>query len=365
MPPKLDTLDRDGLQPFLAHRLGAVEAVTERFYQTHGSLYAQFGQRGRDACRQDLNFHLEFLRPVLEFGMVQPMIEYLDWLDSVLVSRAIPSDHLAQSLDWLGDYFRAQLAPEQGAVVSAALAAARDGFLDRAKRPPLPMKAPKAWPEAAAFEAALLRGDQGQALDLMNGCLDRGSSLIEVERHIIQPSLYRIGEGWQTNRVTVAQEHMATAIVQSVMTTGLLRSPPPAPVGKRVLLACVEGNHHAVGARMVCDAFQLAGWEVDYLGADMPTPALVRHAVEGKFDLIGLSVSFPQQLRVVRDIVEQLTQRLGADRPPIIIGGIAINRFDRLAQLVGADASCADAQSAVSYAGQAPGERRPHALAHA
>jgi hypothetical protein len=32
-----------------------------------GSAYAQFGPRGRDAWREDLTFHLEFLKPVLKF----------------------------------------------------------------------------------------------------------------------------------------------------------------------------------------------------------------------------------------------------------------------------------------------------------
>ena len=99
------------------------------------------------------------------------------------------------------------------------------------------------------------------------------------------PSLYRIGEKWQANKVSVAQEHIASAIVQLAMTAGLLRSQPPPMVGKRVLLACVAANNHAIGLRMVSDAFQLAGWEVQYLGADVPTSALVGQVVEWKPDL--------------------------------------------------------------------------------
>ena len=91
----------------------------------------------------------------------------------------------------------------------------------------------------------------------MNRCMDSGQNLVDVELHIIQPAMYQIGEKWQANQVTVAQEHIATAIVQSVMTAALLRSTPPAPIGKRVLLACVAGNHHTVGLRMVADRFNL------------------------------------------------------------------------------------------------------------
>jgi methanogenic corrinoid protein MtbC1 len=120
-----------------------------------------------------------------------------------------------------------------------------------------------------------------------------------------------------------------------------------------VLLACVEGNNHTIGLRMVSDAFQLAGWDVQYLGASVPTRALVGQAAEWKPDLIGLSVSFAQQLRAVKEVVAQLGDRLGNTRPAVIIGGLAINRFNRLAKMVGADSWSADAAAAVVYANQA------------
>ena len=49
---QLATLDAGGLQRFEALRREAVEAVTERFYATHGADYEQFGDRGRQAFRR-------------------------------------------------------------------------------------------------------------------------------------------------------------------------------------------------------------------------------------------------------------------------------------------------------------------------
>jgi methanogenic corrinoid protein MtbC1 len=276
----LQTLDAAGLLRFQQIQNEAVNAVTERFYATLGSAYERFGPSGRKACREDLAFHLEFLRPVLEFGLLKPMVDYLRWLDSVLAARTIPSEHLALSLDWLAEFFAGQMAAADAAIVVAALQAARRQFLtDDAIPTSLP--APEAWPETDELEAALLAGQQHAAFAVMNRCMDAGRSLLEVEQHIIQPALYRIGEKWQANQVSVAQEHLASAIVQAMMTIGLLRCAPPAPVDKRVLLACVEGNNHALGLRMVADAFQLAGWEIQYLGANVPTAALVRQVATG------------------------------------------------------------------------------------
>jgi MerR family transcriptional regulator, light-induced transcriptional regulator len=348
--PVLKTLDAQGLQRFQALHVDAVRAVTNRFYTTHGSAYEQFGENGRQSCQDDLSFHLEFLRPVLEFGMLQPMVDYLVWLDSVLMARLVPSEHLAQSLDWLGEFFAKAMNETEGAIVVQALTAARDGLLQSDISTILPALPVKTWPEALAFEAALLRGDVKEALAMMNRMMDAGISLVDLEMQMIQPALYQIGDRWQNNQITVAQEHIASAIVQRVMSAGLVRSPPPIPINKRVLLACVEGNHHAMGLAMVSDAFALAGWQVQYLGANVPNSALIARVVSSLPDLVGLSVSFPQQLRMAKRVMTQLRETLGSMRPAIMVGGLAINQFSRLADVLGADACSANAQLAVARA---------------
>ena len=344
------SLRPEGLQRFRSLEREAIASVTRRLYDAHGPVYAQFGPRGREACHEDLALHLEFLRPVLEFGLMQPMVDYLVWLGSVLESRAIPASHLALSLDWLGEFFAARMDAVDGAVVAAALADARKGFEQAAEKPLVPPLRRQPWVDAGPFEAALLAGHQREALAVVDRCIEAGHDLVEVEMNVIKPALYAIGTKWQLNQVSVAQEHLATAIAHSVMTAGLLHSPVPPMQGKRALLACVQGNRHSVGARMVCDAFQLAGWDVQFLGADTPNSALVGHAAEWKPDLIGLSVSFPQQLSAAKEVIARLRERLGSLRPPVLLGGLAINRFPDLAEMVGADAHSPDAQEAVAYA---------------
>jgi len=352
----------EGLQRFRSLQSDAIAAVTERLYDAHGSVYAQFGPHGREVCREDLSFHLEFLRPVLEFGLMQQMVDYLVWLGSVLETRAVPSSHLALSLDWLGEFFAARMDAVDGPVVAAALQGARKGFESAAELPVVAPFTRKPWADTDTFETALLAGHQREAVAVVDRCIDEGHNLVDVEMNVIQPALYAIGMKWQLNQISVAQEHLATAIAHSVMTVGLLRSPVPPMHGKRMLLACVQGNNHAVGARMVCDAFQLAGWDVQFLGADTPTSALVGHAVQWKPDLIGLSVSLPQQLAAAKNVISRLCERLGPTRPPVLLGGLAINRFVHLVEMVGADAYSPNPQDAVAYANRSVGLGGPGAL---
>ena len=342
-------LDTAGLQHFQELRSEAINAVTERFYTTYPSLYAAFGARGREACREDLGFHLEFLRPVIEFGLIQPMVDYLRWLSSVLVTRDLPAEHLALSLEWLEDFFASHMQGRDAVIVTRALQHIKTRFLEVDNAPSaIYGMMPEGWPECEAFENALLAGNRNSASSIFDRCFARGHGLVDIELHVIQPALYGIGRKWQNNQVSVAQEHLATAISQSIMTLGLVKSEVPASNGNKVLLACVAGNNHAVGLQMVADAFQLGGWEVQYLGANVPTPALIQHLAQYRPNLLGLSVSFAQQLRVVKDIIAQLTLSMGVARPPVIVGGLAINQFNRLADQLGADAWSPDAASAVA-----------------
>jgi methanogenic corrinoid protein MtbC1 len=344
-------LDSAGLKQFQDLRADAIDAVTERFYENHGDTYSQFGPRGREACREDLAFHLEFLRPVLEFGLVQPMVDYLRWLSSVLITRDVPAQHLALSLEWLAEFFAISMRGQAGAIVVKALHKVREQFLEPHFAPPAIYEMmPARWQESEEFQTALLGGDRRGAGALLDRCLDQGHGLVDIELHVIQPAMYEIGLKWQNNQVTVAQEHLATAISQSVMTQGLLQSRVPASNGKRVLLACVEGNNHAMGLQMVADAFQLAGWEVQFLGASVPTNALLHYLGQFKPDLLGLSISFAQQLPVAKDIIQRLARSPPAGRPAVIVGGLAINQFNLLADTLGADASSPDSRSAVASA---------------
>ncbi len=296
---------------------------------------------------------------MLEFGELAPILDYLRWLASVLDARDIPVEHVGLSLDWLAEFFMAHMAPTDAHIVAAALRAARSGFeaspsLAAAPEP----NAPEAWPECEAFEAHLLKGNHRGALETLDATLERGKGLVEAEMHVVQPALYRIGQKWQGNTVTVAQEHLSTSIASMAMTRGLLQAETPPLNGRKVLLACVQGNNHAVGLQMVADAFQLGGWDVQLLGANVPTASLVAHVGTWQPDVLGLSVSFPQQLPVVKDIVARLTKSFGDARPRIMAGGLAINRFERLAAMVGSDAWSTNAAAALATGERLVAERR-------
>lgn len=207
-------------------------------------------------------------------------------------------------------------------------------------------KLPPPAPESLIFTEALLAGDQFSARSVMNAKLDAGVDLVEVNVSVVQPALYEVGQRWRHNQISVAQEHLATALCQTLLAGALLRVEPAPRRYRRALFACVEGNFHCLGLRMVADAFELAGWDSAYLGADVPTIALFRQIDSSRPDLVGLSVSLPQQVKVVRELIRMCRLELGEQCPPIMVGGLAMNSVDELWRRVEADAWYPDARTA-------------------
>ncbi len=350
----LNTLSGSDLQSFLALAEPAVDQISTRFSREQGELYGRFGKAGEQACRQDIRFTIDFLRPAVEFGLTQAFIDYIGWLKNVLATRQIPADHVSLMLTWLADFYQSELAPAAAETVRHVLEIARDApEREDAQIQSISSHCPAAWDGAQQLKELLLDGRETEARALLQNALQSGSSLIDIELHLLQPALYQIGVEWQQNLISVAQEHLATATATSLMAQLAMTVEYAASNGRRVLLACVAGNQHAVGLRIVGDAFEASGWDVRYLGTDVPTAALLAEARRYAPDLIALSVSMPYQLDSVRSAMTALRESLGDSMPAVMIGGLAINGFPSVTRELGTSLTAANAASAVDLANQA------------
>lgn len=333
------------IERFIGLRADAIAHAMEASEKVCPDYFARIGAQGKAACAQDIGFHLEFLRPTLETGDLAPFTSYLGWLAQVLSSRGVPGDSLPKSLDDLADFFSTCMSADAAPIV-AALNAGRDALRTGLTAPAYDQPCPAHWQEVEDFSKALLAGDRRAAAALFNQAIDREDSLTGAEIHVIQPALYEIGRRWQQNQVSVAQEHLATALAQTLMAQGFGRMNPAPDNGLKALFACPMGNHHTIGLRMVADAFEVAGWTVHYLGADTPLAALLAQVRELQPDLIGLSASLPHQLRGLREAIAMLRSALAEQCPRIAVGGLVFNQFPLLAPSVGAELLGADALSA-------------------
>ncbi|HET9094563.1 MAG TPA: cobalamin-dependent protein [Solirubrobacteraceae bacterium] len=206
-------------------------------------------------------------------------------------------------------------------------------------------------PEALEREylTSLLAPDLGRARELIDEALTAGLSAREVYLRVIAPAMTEIGRLWETARISVAQEHLATQISQIVLAglAGRLAGADDVGRGRVAIVASTPGERHALGTHMVADFLEVQGWRVLALGADVPARELVELAAERRAAVVALSTALPGHLLAVTRTC-QLLRRL--DPPPhIIAGGRAYRDDPAQARAVGADAFAADPDAMLDH----------------
>ncbi|MEO5634143.1 diguanylate cyclase [Gaiella sp.] len=172
------------------------------------------------------------------------------------------------------------------------------------------------------FLEALTAGDPAEAEAVGQAALDAGMAVPAIHSCVIAPAMQRIGDLWQSDAMTVADEHLATAISASVLGQLFphgLNAPPRSR--QRIMLAAAPGEHHVLGLRMAADALEGAGFDVLYLGADMPLDGLLNACRAHKPAVLGLSVTMP--LNVPGLIREVEAVGALANAPQILVAGQA------------------------------------------
>jgi MerR family transcriptional regulator, light-induced transcriptional regulator len=200
------------------------------------------------------------------------------------------------------------------------------------------------------YLALQLAGERASARQLLlQDGLAAGIAVANLYLDVLQSAQHRIGELWQHNSITVAREHLATAITDSVMADLTAAAPRRPRTGGRVLVACVEGELHEIGARMVADLLELDGFDVRFLGANVPTTSLLSMVQEEQPRLVILSVTMPQHLRQLEHAVARLHQ-VRDTHLLIFVGGQAVTQVSDLARRLAVDLIARDARETLEGA---------------
>jgi methanogenic corrinoid protein MtbC1 len=189
----------------------------------------------------------------------------------------------------------------------------------------------------ARFLAAQLRGDRREALRIvLEEGVERGLDVPALHLGVIAPAQRVIGELWQTNRIGFAEEHQATAIAHLALARLYPHLPRRRPIPCEAVVACVEGEQHDLGAKMVADFLETEGVTVHYLGATVPVPVLVEAVRQRRAQLVALSVTIGENLPAAEVAVAAV--RAASPDTHIAVGGRGLDDdptfVDRLAPLI-------------------------------
>lgn len=177
----------------------------------------------------------------------------------------------------------------------------------------------------------ILASDKQAAFDLVKDELTQGARVEDLYRGI-EDAMYEIGRKWYRNEISIAHEHLASAITQWVLMAAFPQQIHDLPLEKKkkVISFTVAGNNHDLGIKMVNDILESRGFGVTYLGANLPVTGALDFIKSESPDYILISVALPVNVPYAKDAIHKLKQEEELKETKVIAGGDCFKQYPSL-----------------------------------
>ncbi len=296
---------------------------------------------------QGVRRHLDFLRAAVELDDPATFRDHALWCRDLLDARGLDCVLLTEMLAALGDELSGRLSPRAAEAVDIALRTAADALAGAHPSPrPLGDRLSSA---CRLYLAATLTGRRNNALAIVRESVDGGASPLDVYIDIFQNALYEVGRRWETAGLTVAEEHMATATTQFILSVLHEESPRAPGLRGTAVVTGVVNERHLVGASIVANVLDAEGWDVRFLGTDLPHDAIISVIEQSRAGLVAVSVTMSECVAEAGALIAAIRRRC-APPPRILVGGRAFLADPELWRALGADGFAPDARSVAELA---------------
>jgi DNA-binding transcriptional MerR regulator/methylmalonyl-CoA mutase cobalamin-binding subunit len=201
---------------------------------------------------------------------------------------------------------------------------------------------PSAPDKALSQETATLLDECLEAVRLLDATRLRATlrqallslGLGELIEDLVAPLLRAIGEMWADHQLSPYHEHLASTLIRQTlgqMLTGARRE-RAAPL---IVATTPAGQRHEIGAVLAALAALAEGWQVVYLGPDLPAEDIARAAEETNASAVALSIVYHEDDSRIEKELALLRDSL-PDDVVIFVGGVAASAYGPTLKRIGA-----------------------------
>jgi hypothetical protein len=142
----------------------------------------------------------------------------------------------------------------------------------------------------------------------------------DVILEVVGPAFATIGHAWETDRASVATEHLATHYLRHRLLMWMLSGPPPRPV-RPVVLACAPEELHEGSLLILGALLRRQRWPVAYLGQTVPLADLAGFVTSLKPPAIVVVAMAEESARALAQWPHWLPDATGLGGPILSYGG--------------------------------------------
>ncbi len=140
--------------------------------------------------------------------------------------------------------------------------------------------------------------------------------------YVYGPILERIGEDWSNNKISVAEEHFSSNYIRRHLLNIIGSSPQSPSLDKPYIICSTPSNElHEGGALLIGSKLKLLGFNIIYLGPNLPILELIKTASRFHKCYVVLSISDPE-------LIEKSIEELVHAPFNVFIGGKAVSLSD-------------------------------------
>jgi methanogenic corrinoid protein MtbC1 len=141
----------------------------------------------------------------------------------------------------------------------------------------------------------------------------------ELIHQVVLPLMQRVGEDWHRGQLSIAQEHMVSALLRNLL-GALVRLYSQADPPARLLFATPSGEQHEFGILSAAMLAAGGGLGIIYLGPNLPAHEIIEAAKKSSVQAIALGVMGAEGMKEVVKNVQQIIEELPL-RTELWIGG--------------------------------------------
>jgi methanogenic corrinoid protein MtbC1 len=137
---------------------------------------------------------------------------------------------------------------------------------------------------------------------------------------ILKPVMYKIGDDWANGKISIATEHVASNVAQTLVK--IIMDRVSGTANKSKILICVPlGEEHHLGCDVLETYLSIKGFKVYNMGTSIPTESILSFININKPDIVFLSITLEDNLAAGQRLVNKIKEQFDI---PILVGGFAL-----------------------------------------
>lgn len=137
---------------------------------------------------------------------------------------------------------------------------------------------------------------------------------------ILRPVMYKIGDDWATNKISIATEHVASNVAQALVKIIMDRNQGDS-TKKKVLICVPQGEDHRLGCDVLETFLSTKGFRVFNLANSAPSESILSYIETSKPDVIFVSITLDDSIKAGQRLVKKIAESYST---PIFVGGFAL-----------------------------------------